>query len=122
MNYWDTIPPEDVDAMRAKLKELRAARDAGTITETALANEMAAFNNLFQGLPYYSSLDEQLDAAISIIKDTASGTAADVKKAAGFSISTLFSAIPWQAWALAAVALFLWMGGATWIKGALAKR
>ena len=46
---------------------------------------------------------------------------ASVRGAVGTVVGTPFRLIPWQVWALALVALFIYMGGGVWLKGRLAK-
>lgn len=46
---------------------------------------------------------------------------ANIRGVAGDVIGTPFKLIPWQLWALAGVALFIWAGGADWLKGRLAR-
>lgn len=45
----------------------------------------------------------------------------NIKGFVGDAVSFPFRLIPWQVWALGAVALFFWMGGASLLKGRLAR-
>ncbi|MDE3068619.1 MAG: hypothetical protein KGJ60_13875 [Verrucomicrobiota bacterium] len=47
--------------------------------------------------------------------------AAGVQSATSGIFDSLFKIIPWQAWLIAGLALFVWLGGLVWLKGSLSK-
>lgn len=46
----------------------------------------------------------------------------NIRGAVGSAVSFPFKLIPWQLWAVGAVALFFYMGGGLWLKGILKKK
>lgn len=56
------------------------------------------------------------------IEDSVSSAAAVTKGVLKTPFDFIFGALPWQLWLVAAVALFLYMGGGIFLRGLLARR
>jgi multidrug efflux pump subunit AcrA (membrane-fusion protein) len=97
---------------------LDARRAAGTITEAQYSVGLQAIENS-------RPLDQDAAAAAGFIEGAREGldnvTGAVNRTLAG-TVNAVFSSIPWQIWALGAVALFVWMGGHLWLKNILPKK
>lgn len=106
------------DAADAELARLNAeALERGRISQESYeqreANREAGAINVVDSVndEFKAGLAEGLSNVTSGVKNTLSGT-----------IGTIFGTIPWSVWLLAAVALFIWMGGLEMLRGRLARK
>ena len=94
-----------------------AALQAGRITQTE-ADRRAA-----NGYGADSDADRAaIDATFAdSVKDNAAAISSGINNTLSFSLGKIFGAIPLSVWALGAVAVFFYMGGAALLKGRLSK-
>lgn len=113
-------PEAEAEANYERLKQLErdrlAARaTAGTITPEQEARYLANTEPL-----------QSTDAAAAYgfaegLGEGIQNISGGVNKTLAGTIKTIFSAIPWQVWILAAIALFIWMGGLALLRGRLTR-
>jgi hypothetical protein len=95
----------------ARLQERQAA---ATITPEQFNQKLAATQDTLNSQDaaavegFQQGLQEGLGNVTGAVKGTLAG-----------AINSIWASIPWQAWAVGAVALFLWMGGLAMLKGRL---
>ena len=107
------------DALNAQAAALnQSAYDRGVYDDATFA--IAEAHRLSSDHPDISS--EVSDAFNQSIQDTVSGTANVINKTAKLPFTFLWKSIPWQVWLVAAVALFLYMGGGIWLRGIINRR
>jgi hypothetical protein len=99
--------------LQSRLAEQTAAKQkAGTISDEDLALNRSLIK---------SSLENQNAAAAAGFMEGLQEGRQNIKTGIGNFISEVLGTIPWQLWLLAGVALFLWLGGMTWLRGRLPK-
>lgn len=111
----ETARAEELDARNAELNRKREAMGRQTAEQTAA--QESRYNTDFE------AYNEQiLSGAIEGAQEGLDATADTLRKGLALPINFAWRAIPWQLWAVGAVALFLYAGGGVWLRGALARK
>jgi hypothetical protein len=63
-----------------------------------------------------------IEGALNVVDFATETIPNAVNKTLSATVGAVWKSIPWSVWLLAGVALFFWMGGATLLKGRLAKK
>jgi hypothetical protein len=105
----------DIDRRNAELNRRREAMGRQTAEQSAaqesrFATDFEAYNA------------QILSGAIEGAMEGLGTTADTIRKGIALPINFAWRAIPWQLWAVGAVALFLYAGGGVWLRGILAKQ
>jgi hypothetical protein len=111
----ETARAAELDRQNAELNRRREAM--GSQTREQSAAQESRFNTDFE------AYNEQiLSGAIQGAQEGLAATADTVRKGLAVPINFAWRAIPWQLWAVGAVALFIYAGGGVWLRGILAKQ
>ena len=111
----ETARAEELDRRNAELNRRREAMGRQTADESAA--QESRFNTDIQ------EYNEQiLSGAIEGAQEGLAATADTVRKGLAVPLNFAWRAIPWQLWAVGAVALFIYAGGGVWLRGALARK
>lgn len=111
----ETARAEELDRRNAELNAQR--RSMGIVTQEQTDAQEARFND--RPAEHDAAI---VEGFVEGAKEGASATAGAIRGSIAGPLNFLFSAIPWQLWAVGAVALFLYMGGGTYLRGILAKK
>jgi len=111
----ETARAEELDRQNAELNRRREAMGRQTADESAA--QESRFNTDIE------AYNEQiLSGAIEGAQEGLAATADTVRKGLAVPLSFAWRAIPWQLWAVGAVALFIYAGGGVWLRGALVRK
>lgn len=119
VDYW--FPGESARAaeLDRRNRELNARREAmGRQTREQSAEQEARF----EATSDYNAWDAQVwDGFKEGAAQGAAATADTVRSALAAPINWTFRAIPWQLWAVGAVAAFVYLGGLRWLKATIGR-
>ena len=111
----ETARGEELDRQNAELNRRREAMGRQTADESAA--QESRFNTDIE------AYNEQiLSGAIEGAQEGLASTADTVRKGLALPLNFAWRAIPWQLWAVGAVALFIYAGGGVWLRGILARK
>lgn len=111
----ETDRAADLDAQNADLNRRREQMGRQTADESAA--QESRFNSDIREWN-----DQVYGGFADGAKEGAARTADAVRAGIAGPIAWVWRAIPWQLWAIGAVALFIYAGGGVWLRGALARR
>jgi hypothetical protein len=103
----------------AKRQELDQRAWAAGKIDTAEAQRRAAAG---YGVDKETQREEIDDAFGDSVKDNAKAMSKSVSDTVGFAVWNILGAVPPVVWGLGLIALFLYMGGGVWLKGAINRR
>jgi hypothetical protein len=113
---------QDLDEIQAKDNEVDAALKALNDRKLAEGSWTADQYNQAEANRERSYNPDIAGDVNKTFGDALDDNLTDFRGAVGSTISFPFKLIPWQVWALAAVALFFYMGGAAMLKGRLIRK
>lgn len=119
VDYWfpgETARSAELDRRN---RELNARREAmGRQTPQQSAEQQARF----EAQSDYNAWDAQVwEGFKQGAAEGAASTADAIRSGIAAPIHWTFRAIPWQLWAIGAVAAFVYLGGIQWLKGQISK-
>lgn len=111
----ETARAAELDRRNAELNAQR--RSMGIVTQEQTDAQEARFNDRPE-----ENNAAIVDGFVEGAQEGAAATADAIKGSIAAPLNFVFRAIPWQLWAVGAVALFLYLGGGTYLRGILAKK
>ena len=111
----ETDRAAELDRRNAELNAQR--RSMGIVTQEETDAQEARFNDNPE-----ANNAAIMDGFVEGAREGAEATAGAIRGSIAGPLNFLFKSIPWQLWAVGAVALFLYAGGGVYLRGILAKK